>query len=420
MTICASLCAQPEQVPNDPHFQGLRLLPAPVATRMALREGDRLAICGDSITEQRRYSRILETYLTVTMPELKLSIRQYGWSGEQVPGFVARMANDVLEFDPTIATTCYGMNDHHYRPYSDEIGLAYRSNTIAMVDAFKRAGTRLVLGSPGCMGYNAARWQAGGTAHDSNLSLCELRDIDIEIAQAEQVGFADVFWPMYRADWVAHNLYGTNFSVAGKDNVHPLWAGHLIMAYAFLKGLDVPGDIGTFTVDLRGKKAKVSQGHEMISFDGKTLTIESRRYPFCATGATNSDDSIRAGMKLVPFNERFNRLMLIVKGGKAKNYKITWGDDSKTYSAAQLRRGVNLADDFEVNPFSPAFEKVDKAVAAKQEFETRQIKESFHSKAAREDLQRVLLETEATRRPLAHAIKEAFVPVTHQIVITPL
>ena len=89
---------------------------------LILREGDRLAICGDSITEQRMYSRIIETYLTVCVPDLRVSVRQFGWSGERAPGFLSRMTNDVLRFRPTIATTCYGMNDHRYQPFTAEIG----------------------------------------------------------------------------------------------------------------------------------------------------------------------------------------------------------------------------------------------------------------------------------------------------------
>mgnify|MGYP000922553461 CR=1 FL=1 len=51
---------------------------APAPKRLLLRPGDRLAICGDSITEQKMYSRIIEDYLTVCVPELNVSGRQYG------------------------------------------------------------------------------------------------------------------------------------------------------------------------------------------------------------------------------------------------------------------------------------------------------------------------------------------------------
>src|SRR6266404_6209909 len=93
---------------------------------LILKKGDRLAICGDSITEQKMYSRIMEDYLTMCVPELQVEVRQYGWSCERAPGFLARMTNDCLRFKPTVATPCYGMNDHEYRPYEEKIGQVYR------------------------------------------------------------------------------------------------------------------------------------------------------------------------------------------------------------------------------------------------------------------------------------------------------
>src|SRR5689334_11541307 len=80
-------------------FQPLK---APKPAGLMLREGDKLAICGDSITEQKMYSRIMEDYLTMCVPQLSITVRQYGWSGERAPGFLARMTNDCLRFKPTI------------------------------------------------------------------------------------------------------------------------------------------------------------------------------------------------------------------------------------------------------------------------------------------------------------------------------
>jgi len=405
---------------NDAYFAGLLLPKAPQPKHPVLRANDRLAICGDSITEQRRYSRIMETYLTVALPELNIGVRQYGWSGEQAWGFLRRMTNDVLRFNPTVATTCYGMNDHHYRPYEPSIGRTYASNMTDIVLAFKAAGTRVIVGSPGCMGLKNPPWgNIQGTPKERNVNLCFLRDIDIDIADVEKTGFADVFWDMYLAQYHAGQSYGANYNLAGKDSVHPGWAGHLVMAYAFLKALDVPGDIGAFTVDLAANKASVSKGHQLISYGDGVLTVKSTRYPFCAAGPADSDDSIRSGMALVPFNQDLNRLMLVVKGGKAANYLITWGASSRLYSAPQLARGVNLAADFEVNPFSDAFAAVDQAVARKQEFETTQIKQLFHGEAGKADMEKTVDDSEKDRAPLAAAIKAALVPVTHTLTITP-
>lgn len=408
-----------EQKPDDPFFAKFEPVKAPEPKTLLLKKGDRLAIIGDSITEQKMYSRIMETYLTVCVPELEITARQYGWSGETAEGFLRRITNDCLRFKPTVATTCYGMNDHKYRPYDDANGQWYRKNYGAVAASLKAAGARVVLGSPGPVG-KMPHWvkSASGTVEDLNLNLCKLRNIGIEISKEQGIGFADVFWPMFTAGFEAQKKYGADFCVPGKDGVHPGWAGQTIMAYAFLKGLGLDGDLGRIEVSLtkNQKVVTVGGGHNVVKNDSGEITLESTRYPFCATGAANSDGSIRAAMNLVPFNQDLNRFILVVKGDAA-NYDVSWGQTAKTYTGAQLKQGVNLAADFETNPFSEAFKKVDDAVGAKQAYETEQIKKTFRSPEAKADMEAVVAATEAKRAPLAEAIKAAFVPVTHTIKI---
>lgn len=417
-TSCTLLGPRLETKPADPAFARFQPVRAPAAKGLLLQKGDRLAIVGDSITEQKRYSRIMETYLTVCVPELGLTARQYGWSGETAEGFLKRMTNDCLRFQPTVATTCYGMNDHKYRPYDEKNAQWYREKQTGIVRAFKAAGTRVVLGSPGCVGKMPS-WvkSATGTVEDLNLSLCRFRNIDIEIAGAEDVRFADIFWPMFTAGVAAQQKCGTNFAVAGTDGVHPGWAGQVVMAYAFLKAFGLDGHIGTLTVDLAANKALASAGHVVNSFQDGTLTVTSSRYPFCAADEPGKDSTIRGGMELVPFNADLNRLQLVVKGTTAANYKVTWGTNSQVYAAAQLAKGVNLAGDFAVNPFSAAFKKVDDAVGAKQNYETEQIKKIFHGPEGKAGMEAAVKKTEAVRAPLAEAIKAAFQPVTHTLKI---
>ncbi len=435
--------AELEPKPAGPYFEKYKPLKAPQPAGLQLKQGDRLAIIGDSITEQKMYSRVMETYLTVCVPELEITARQYGWGGEQAPGFLNRMTNDCLRFKPTVATTCYGMNDHGYRPYEAGIGDRYRKYSTAIVQGFKANGIRIIQGSPGCVGTkNQPGWDVAGV-EVKNLNLGELRNIGIEIATQEKVGFADVFWPMLKAGVEGRQKYAANYNIAGGDGVHPGWAGSTVMAYAFLKSFGLDGEIGTFTVDLQSGKAAVSKGHEVLPGNAGAITIKSSRYPFCAAGDVTKDDNIRSAMTLVPFNQELNRLTLIAKGGAAKSYKVTWGKESKSYSAGQLAKGVNLAEDFAENPFSDAFAKVDAAVIAKQLYETKQIKQIFHDlvgnkfKTAEEikdpelkalfglrkadgkyDRDAIAAATEKTRAPLAAAIKTAFVPVTHTLQIT--
>jgi lysophospholipase L1-like esterase len=413
-----------ETKPKEPYFAKFNPRLAPPPGPLLLQTGDRLAIVGDSITEQKKYSRIMETYLTVCVPDLKITVRQAGWGGETAEGFRKRMESDCLRFKPTVATFSYGMNDSKYRPYDDLNGQWYASNYTAIVQAFKAAGARVVVGSPGSLGTLQKAGLAGGTLDERNLNLCAMRDMDLRLAQSEGVRFADVFWPMLQAAHEAEGRYGTTnqpFGLPGpRDGLHPEFAGHLVMARSYLRAMGLDGDIGAFTVDLAAGHAEATAGHKVESFANGTLAVTSARYPFCDDGPTDKSTSIRAGMSLVPFNQELNRLMLVVKNIGAPRCQVIWGAATNTYTADQLSAGINLADDFAVNPFSDAFKKVDEAVAAKQNYETDQIKKQFHSVEARTNMEAVVTRTEALRAPLEEAIGAAFVPVRHELRLVPV
>lgn len=439
LTLTLTAAVADEANTNAALLSGFMPVAAPQPAHLILRRGDRVAICGDSITEQKMYSRIMEDYLTMCVPQLNVTVRQYGWSGEKAPEFLRRMTNDVLRFEPTVATTCYGMNDHEYRTYEDRIGDTYRTNQEQIADTFKHWGVRVILGSAGCVG-KVPTWQKDRSfsVDELNSSLGTLRNIDAELAAKMNVGFADVFWPMLNAGTVARQRYGTNFNISGADGVHPNWAGHTVMAYAFLKAMGLDGEIGTFTVDLKRNELKTTAGHQVIGANRGEFQIKSSRYPFCpcepegaaakhypVCGKTeiSRDDNIEAGMALVPFNQDLNRLTLIVKNGTARQYSVTWGDQKKTFSAEQLEHGINLSAEFPSNPFAEAFAKVDAAVTAKQEFETKEMKTDFRPNGnLRAPIEEVISQTEKVVKDdekkhdqLAAAVSAAFVPVTHII-----
>src|SRR5687767_3363676 len=142
----------------------------------ALQAKDFIAICGDSITEQKLYSIYIQNYLTMCRPQAELRAMQFGWSGEVAGGFLRRMSN-VLRFPVTVATTCYGMNDGGYAPLTPERAQTYRDATKAIVDLFKKTGVRfIVVGSPGAVDFKT--WRPADAEADKmyNKTLAELRD----------------------------------------------------------------------------------------------------------------------------------------------------------------------------------------------------------------------------------------------------
>ncbi|MDG2222800.1 MAG: SGNH/GDSL hydrolase family protein [Rubripirellula sp.] len=409
-----------EAKPDHDAFRSFNPRKAPQPGPLLLQKGDRLAICGDSITEQKMYSRLIETYLTACVPQLQITARQYGWSGEKTDGFLRRMEQDCLTFEPTVATLAYGMNDSRYRPFDATNGQWYRDHYTAIVRQFKDRDIRVVVGSPGCAG-KIASWvkSRAGTLEQHNVHLCALRDIAMDVAEREQVRFADIFWPMYQAQIFAPEQHQATperpYLVAGKDGIHPGWAGQVIMAWSMLRALGIDGEIGTIAVDATSGNVDASAGHQIDSFADGKLTLTSSRYPFCGPGAPNDHNSIRSGMTLVPFNDDLNRLILKVRTPASQDCRVTWGTVSRVYSAEQLTAGINLADEFPDNPFCDAFNRVSEAVGKKQAYETQQVKRDFHSRDAKSDFDAVVKRTEVIRAPLAQAIANSMQPVTHTI-----
>ncbi|QTN34083.1 SGNH/GDSL hydrolase family protein [Akkermansiaceae bacterium] len=419
LLLSLSLGVFAKEAPLPAELSAYRLTPVPEAS-VALEKGDRLAICGDSITEQRMYSVLIETYLAACLPELGITCRQYGWSGEQAGGFLARMDNDVLRFKPTIATSCYGMNDFRYVPFDKAIAAEYERNQTRIAEKFKAAGTRYVIGSSGIID-SVPNWvkTATGTKQELNLSLSEFRNIALKVARNRGAGFADVYRPMLVADFHAKQHYGETFQVSGKDGVHPGWAGHAIMAYAFLRSLGVDGDLGTITYDDATGMASSTGGHEILSASDGRIGVRSHRLAFApGPGAADSDASLRAGMALVPFDAQLNRFLLKITNPAAESYEVKWGGETKHYTAAQLRAGINLAAEFHENPFVAPFRKIQAAVTAKQGFETKQIKGLVHGKQGKADMEGTFERSERERAGFVEKLAAAIGPVEHGLSIS--
>jgi len=397
-----------------------------VGAEPRLRDGDFVAICGDSITEQKDYSVVIEDYFLMCQPAADLKAMQFGWGGETGPGFFSRMQNDVLRFRPTVATTCYGMNDGGYSPQTREKAKRYREAQQKIVRELKAAGVRvIVVGSPGCVDSDTFR-KDPQQADMYNRVLADERDIAEQVAREEGVIFADVFDPMLNVMRRTKDKYGKEYHLAGADGVHPGHNGHLVMAYAFLKAMGCDGEIGTITADAGGGKAEASEGHKIVSCENGVIEVESTRYPFCFFGTPSSPDATSGVIEYLPFNQELNRLVLVVNGAEeGQKYRVTWGKVAKEFEGEELSRGVNLAAEFLENPFCDAFKKVDEAVRKQQAFETPMVKTLVHTLPQyvqavpdeRPALERVARKLAKQDHALMDASRAAVTPVRHAIKI---
>ena len=400
-----------------------------ISNNLILKKGDRVAIVGDSITQQKQYSKFIEIYLLASVPQLDLTMYQFGWSGERTPAFAARMDNDMIPWKPTVVTTCYGMNDGSYTTYTDRIGKIYKDHSNKIQTRCKELGIRMVVGGPGPVDTDT--WRPNDPDADLfyNDNLGKLSEIAGQLAAENGFVYAKLHPLMMQVMKDAKAKRGNSYYVAGKDGVHPHANGHLIMAYAFLKAMGLDGAIGTITVDMTGKTT-ATDGHRVLAVADGAITIESSRYPFCFYGKETEPSGTASILPFLPFNKDLNRYMLLVNNLSAPMADITWGKTTKTFTKAELEAGINLADQFRDNPFSKSFFALDRIIAQKQNRETYTIKNIITNLRWLESdfsndeevinisttLRRKLLERNAQDAIKARA---AVKPVTHTIQITP-
>lgn len=358
------------------------LVPLIVSTSQAdplLKDGDVVAICGDSITQQGIYSVFIEDYLRMCQPVKNVQPIQCGWSGGSASHFADIMNRTALVFSPTVATTCYGMNDGGYSVITEAIEKNYRDGLTRAVKKLKENGVRtIIVGTPGGVDtFYFKNPKTKATADEYNQTLGRLGEIAKEVAKAEGCNFADLHTPIMETMSKAKAALGPKYPVlSSTDGVHAGPNGHLIMAYAFLKAMGFDGNIGTIEFDAAKGQATATDGHKVLSAQPGEIVIESIRYPYCfqrgndhATGPTASI------LPYLPFNEDLNRYVLKVSNLSTPKAMITWGRESKEFTAEQLAQGINLAAEFLDNPFAGPFAEVSKQTSAKQSFETLFLKD---------------------------------------------
>lgn len=401
-----------------------------VPTALFYKPGARLAVCGDSITEQHCYSRFIELYFTVCMPELKVRQCHWGLGGDTARRFSLRMENSLLDFQPTVVTLCFGMNDGLYKSFDPAVGKIYGDSLSGIVKSLTAKGTTVIVGGPGVVDSRYYTRTAGeNPAGVYNQTLGQLDAIAKSVATEAKMPHADIHDTMMEAMAKAKAALGADYPVAGKDGIHPQLNGHVVMAYAFLKAMGMNGNLGTITVDIKGA-SNATGGHKVLSDNGGKVEVESTRYPFCFTGDEKSSDGTRSMLPFVPFNQDLNRLTLVVRNLGAERGQVTWGSSTRIFSRQELELGINLAAAFPENPFSVPFAMVDQEVWQKQLYE-RQLMWALNDMpmmmepmagdadglAALETVRKAIWENHAEYEK---RVQTAFVPIKHTLVVQPV
>lgn len=302
-----------------------------------LKDGDRVVFLGDSITEQRLYTRYIENYVLTRFPHWRISFFNAGWGGDTALGGLARLERDVLSHHPTVVTIDFGMNDAGYGPFDPQRLERYRQGLRGIVRRLKEAQVRVVLFSPTPVDPDRRP-----QLREYNHTLKRFAEEARQIALQEGVTFIDFFEPFLQAQERMKAKYGPSFTVI-PDAVHPSPPGQLWMAYLALKGMEAPSGVAGVRLDVpqlrvleawSGKIKRLRWTDKGLSF---VQQIEVLPWPI--------PEDTTQGLEAFPFWEDLNLWRLQVTGLPEGEYEIKVnGKVIGSRTAEELSQGLNLAE----------------------------------------------------------------------------
>jgi lysophospholipase L1-like esterase len=328
------------------------------------RDGDRVVFLGDSITEQRLYTTYIEGYALTRYPERKFTFRNVGWGGDtawlrqrahpdenklfaasgdgldsMVQDAVARgLERDVLPLKPTVVTIKFGMNDHSYQPFREDIFRAYVRSEAELVKVLEGKGARVALLTP----QPIEEKRADPDKDPRNESLRKFSDGLKDVASRNGALYVDQFDPFMRMLLKARANNPPVF-IGGGDAVHPGPIGHTVMAWAVLKGLGASAPVSAAEIDAGSARVVSSSSCEVRDLKAVEGTLKFDRLDRALPMPI--DPRATQSLNLVPVLEDLDQYILKVTGLTEGEYELSIdGEAVGKVGAAQLAKGWNLAE----------------------------------------------------------------------------
>jgi len=341
----------------------VHLLNAPAAG-FQIRDGDRVVFLGDSITEQRLYTTYIEAYALTRHPNWKLTFRNVGWGGDtswmrqrthpdekqlfaadessqrqMVEDSVGRgLGRDVLPLKPTLVTVKFGMNDHSYQPFREDIFRAYVRSQTEIAKVLEANGARVAFLTP----QPIEDKRPDPDKDVRNMSLRQFSDGLKEVAAKSGAFFVDQFDPFMKILLRERSANSPSF-IGGGDAVHPGPVGQTLMAWAVLKGLGASALVSRAEIHAAGRKVVTAEACRIDRLKVSGSTVSFSRLD--ETLPMPVDERAEAALKLAPVLDDLNRYELQVTGLPGGDYEVTVdGELAGKVTSEELARGWNLAN----------------------------------------------------------------------------
>lgn len=320
-----------------------------------LHDGDRVVFYGDSITDQRLYTVLTETYVVTRYPQLDVNFVHSGWGGDRVSGggggdIDLRLKRDVIPYKPTVMTIMLGMNDGNYAPESEKTDRVFFTGYRHIVDTVKEAfpGVRItaIQASP----YDDVTRPFLFTGGYNEVLISFSKWIG-NYAKEAGLNVADFNTPMVAMLEKANALSHEEALKILPDRIHPGFAGHLVMADQLLRSWNARPVVAAVTLSVNGSAAKLlSSQHASVSNvrHGQSLSWteldDALPLPTAEWEKMWGAGPVSLVLKSSNFTEDLNREPLSVQGLPSGSYTVKIDEQVVgAFNNDELANGVNLA-----------------------------------------------------------------------------
>lgn len=226
---------------------------------------------GDSITQAGDYVTFVEYYLEMKYPAAAFDVISIGLASETTsclsekthpfprPCMQERLRRALVLVKPQIVVACYGMNDGIYHPQSAERMRAFEQGIQKLIAAVHAAGAEMILLTPPpfdalpikgkVVTKSAADFGFMAPYEGYDRVLADYARWEMQLPRSDAM-VIDLHTPM-DTYLTKRREAEPDFSLAGKDGIHPDAAGHLLMARILLSGLGISVGEGDLQSELR-------------------------------------------------------------------------------------------------------------------------------------------------------------------------
>jgi lysophospholipase L1-like esterase len=326
-----------------------------------LHDGDRVLFYGDSITDQRNYTMMIETYVVTRYPGLKVKFTNSGWGGDRVTGggggdIELRLNRDVIPYHPNVITIMLGMNDGGYKAATEASDKAYfdgyrhiwetinkdlpQSRITAIEPSPYDDVTRLpAFPVSGGIAYNDVmvaygKW-VSNFANENHLTLADANTDFVHMLQR-----ANATDPSVAKDILA-------------DHIHPSFGGALMIGEAVLKAWNARPVVASVAVHVDGSRVKLDHTEHtavqaLAEVNGGVRwqqTDDALPLPFVQWQEMwGAGPTVGLVIKSSDITDALNQEPVRVSGLRSGVYSLRIdGSSIGTFTSDQLAAGINLA-----------------------------------------------------------------------------